>query len=68
MMFQDVNLIASDYLQESFEEQKIASFPPSPHTTPSKTPKKHKSYTKVASDSKPLPKGESSTNQNFGHW
>ena len=47
-MFQDVNLIASDYLQESFEEQKIASFPPSPHTTPSKTPKKQKSYTKVA--------------------
>jgi hypothetical protein len=56
MMFQDVELVASDYLQESFEEQKVASFPSSPHTTPSKTPKKHKSYSKVTSDSKANPK------------
>jgi hypothetical protein len=67
-MFQDVDLIPSDLFQESFEEQKIASFPPSPHTTPSKSPKKQKSLTKVTSDSKTIPKGESSTNQNFGHW
>jgi|LakMenEpi03Aug12_release.lakeMendotaPanAssembly.Ray.scaffolds.fasta_scaffold122958_2 hypothetical protein len=68
MMFRDVELVASDYLQESFEEQKVASFPSSPHTTPSKTPKKHKSYSKVTSDSKANPKSESSINQKFGHW
>lgn len=67
-MFQDVDLIASDYFQESFEEQKVAFFPSSPHTTPSKSPKKQKSSTKVTSESKPIPNSESSTNQNFGHW
>ena len=51
-MFQDVDLNASDYLQESFEEQKVASLSPSPHTTPSKSPKKQKYLTKLASDSK----------------